>query len=201
MTRYFISLQLGRDKIYGFQILTTESGLDNDQLVVGGWGDSASSLIRFDLMGLPKRADRAYLWLYAYPNSDTSTKMNGYIVASSWSETSGNYFGLSVYTPPTLLAAPTPGSWYQLDITSLYNAWQSRSITNQGLLFAPAIPNNPNRQFTGFYSSNYSSAALRPKLVVNYTPTVATPALKLPLPGGKSWMITTEIGGTDYPYH
>jgi Kelch motif len=62
------------------------------------------------------------------------------------------------------LPAPTPGQWYSIDITDLYNAWQAGTYPNYGVQLRPVSTNNT---WAEFYSANYADdPALRPRLVV-----------------------------------
>ncbi len=142
-------------------------GVDDDKLQVGGWSDEYRSLIRFNLNCLPDVADSAYLYLYAYPRGDSSVpvSMNVYLLTSQWDESSNFYDPLSGYFAGTV-GAPTPGSWYVLNITSIYNGWKDGTYDNHGFAFLPTSTNN---EFNVFRSSDYTAdPSLRPKLVVNY---------------------------------
>lgn len=173
-----------------------QTGVNGPELVVGGWGDTYWSLFRFDLEGLPRNADEVYIQLYAKDSlgSATPVEMGVWMLTSPWSEPPS--WGTSLYgynlgnVPP-----PTENSWYTLRIDSVYDAWKNDGVPNEGLLFLPVA--NDNR-FNRFISSDvpYQQRQDRPRLWVFYTPTVSVPAFKSPLPGGESWLLTTEVGGT-----
>ncbi len=143
------------------------TSVDDSKLQVGGWGDQHRMFIQFDLSGLPQTATSAVMWLYAYPRGDSSTPvaMPLYLLTTPWSETSQDYYtqlqGYSLGTVP----APTPNSWYGLNITSIYNGWKNGTYVNDGFVFLPAGTNN---QFNVFRSSDYSIPFYRPMLVVTY---------------------------------
>lgn len=89
------------------------------------------------------------------------------MLTTAWDEQSQNYnTSLSGYALGTV-PAPTPGSWYGLNITGVYNAWQSgnASYPNDGLVF---LPTGNNNQFNVFRSSDYSDWHYRPMLVIDY---------------------------------
>ncbi|HEX8947089.1 MAG TPA: DNRLRE domain-containing protein [Candidatus Paceibacterota bacterium] len=145
-----------------------QTAVDDDKLQVGGWGDEYRMFIQFDLTSLPQTATSAVMWLYAYPRGDSSSPVDMplYLLTTPWSETAQNYYdalyGYSLGTMP----APTPNSWYGLDITSIYNGWKNGTYVNDGFVFLPAGTNN---QFNVFHSSDYTvNPLLRPKLVVTY---------------------------------
>lgn len=172
------------------------NGDDGQELIVGGWGDSYWSFLRFDLRGLPKQADSVYLDLAPKPpgGSATTLPMDVWRLSTPWVEPPGwdiDYAGVYLGR----IGAPTPGATYRIDITSIFNSWQS-GTRNEGLAFLPTA--NDNR-FNRFYSSDAPSdyRTLRPRLIVQFTSSITQPDLKSPMPGGQSWLLTTEIGGGD----
>jgi hypothetical protein len=179
-----------------FGSVYNQSGVDDDKLQAGGWGDEYDFLIRFDLEGLPQNATQAMIFLAPYSKGDNSQLVNLRLhrVLSSWDESTG-YFTRPSSSYITTYVAPTLGYWYGIDITSIYNGWKNGTYPNWGLEYRPQGTNN---QFSQFRSSDYGTWGLRPYLQVTFNPTATPPALKSPLPGGgKYWMLTTEIGGTD----
>lgn len=171
-------------------------GVSNSELRVGGWGDWYYSALKFDLEGLPANptAVALYLWAYSPGGGATPVSMNAYALTNDWDQDSGMYtVSWSGYGLGTL-SAPTMGQFNGVTITSVYNYWKNGTIANKGFLFTPTGNSN---QFNYYYSSKYSIPLYRPYLVVTYSETVTPPSLKLPLPGSKSWVVTTEIGGWD----
>jgi murein DD-endopeptidase MepM/ murein hydrolase activator NlpD len=161
----------GTDMWYSSQY--NQVAVDSGTLQVGGWGDQYRTLIKFNLNCMPKTATSAYLYLYPYSRGDGSTPvaMNVYTLANYWNEQTSNYYdSVSYYTSSArTVAPPTPGQWYAIDITADYNNWQNGTYANYGFLLQPTGTNN---QFNVFYSSdNATYPTLRPRLVVNYTPT------------------------------
>jgi len=143
------------------------TSVDDEKLLVGGWGDAYLSFIKFDLSGLPQNATQATMWLYSATQGDSSTpvSMNLYLLVSPWDEQvseysdplSGYYLGVA--------PAPPREAWYVLNISSLYNGWKNGTYANEGFLFWPTATNN---KFNLFRSSDYSDPKYRPKLVVTY---------------------------------
>jgi len=153
-------------------------GEHNFQLQVGGWADLYYSLLHFDLTGMPTNATSAVLYLYCYSldNNGSGTPLYVDRITQFWwdwqtSGTGCDYQRLwwadkptAVQWNPTALPAPTLGQWYALDITDLYNAWQTGIYPNYGLQLRPV---NNNNDFDFFYSSQYTNdPTLRPKLVI-----------------------------------
>ncbi|MBL8544870.1 MAG: DNRLRE domain-containing protein [Hyphomonadaceae bacterium] len=149
---------------------STDPGIDTGLLRVGGQTGSigsSGSALRFDLSSLPGEAQAAYVEIYL-----SSAVWNGNNVApgtmvlaaagAAWSETS-SFDQLGPYLFQSWLAAPTGPGWYRIDITTLFNQWQTGALANNGLLLLPA---DLTIQINQFYSSDHTDAALRPRLVV-----------------------------------
>jgi murein DD-endopeptidase MepM/ murein hydrolase activator NlpD len=171
-------------------------GVDNSLLRVGGWGDSYRSAIKFDLDGLPKNATRVVLALFAEPVDGAvgTTAMSVARLANSWDESSGWY--THTWSGVMLGTLPGPSMWTfnGVLITDQYNDWKKGTYANEGLMFLPVSTSN---RFNHYRSSDYSVKGFRPYLHITYEEKVTPPSFKLPLPGGRSWSVTTEIGGKD----
>lgn len=151
-------------------------GLDNEDLRVGGWGDEYYSLLEFDLTGLPNHASAALLYLYCHAQDGGGTTMYLDRITEFWDwKTQGtgqDHERLwwadrpsAVQWEPNPVTNPTPGQWYAIEITELYNAWQAGVHPNYGIQLRPV--NHGANNFNTFYSSDYlGDPALRPKLVV-----------------------------------
>ncbi len=151
-------------------------GLDDHELRVGGWGDFYYSLLQFDLTNLPQTARSVRLELYPYVQSGYGTT-GIYVdrVTQFWDwKTQGNgsdrlrlwWADRPASTPllPQALPGPIVGTWFSVDITELYNGWQSGAVANFGVQLRPAANNN---QWAQFYSSDYiDDPQLRPRLVI-----------------------------------
>ena len=144
-------------------------GSDDENLRIGGWADYYYGLLKFDLSNLPKEATsaRILLWSPPYPEGKFSTvSMKMDRLVESWDENTrwGN-------RPPsaaveTNLPAPAPNVWYEINITGLYNDWQSGVVPNYGVQLRPR---NNHARMNFFLSSDYvADPSLRPKLVVEY---------------------------------
>jgi hypothetical protein len=141
-------------------------GLDNDQLRIGGWGDEYWSLLQFDLSTAPKVADRATLQLYNEDSNATPTPFDVYVIDQDWGWTRGDR--LWWRDRPTEMhrvlsvSAPQSNSWISIDITDVYNNWQS-GTPNFGIALRPLYTNN---NFDQFRSSKFADEAYRPKLLI-----------------------------------
>jgi murein DD-endopeptidase MepM/ murein hydrolase activator NlpD len=149
---------------------------------VGGWGDQYSSLLRFDLGGLPQVATNAYIWRYTI-NEGAPTAINWWKVNQQWQSSTVGYsnFPWGTLLPLWATPAPSPGYWYIIDITSIYNQWRTGPVGaggNYGLLLSPATTNN---NFSSFYSST-QGGGYGPWLQVTYTPQANDGVIKLKWP-------------------
>lgn len=117
----------------------------NALMSVGGWGDEYRSFIRFDHSCGPS-ADAftgAFLNVYVdslYPN-DPQTQI--YPVTSPWTEatmsrSTAPSIGARISTPGNLFAV----GWHEIDISQIYNDWQSNVSSNWGLALYPGFTSN-----------------------------------------------------------
>jgi hypothetical protein len=178
-------------------------GLANAELRVGGWGDNYYSLVKFNLAGLPATASSATLRLFDMgSNGGSPTAMNMYRITSQWdwknSGTGSDRERLwwadrpSVAGPAAPLPAPKVGSYYKVDVTNLYNGWQSGTL-NEGVQFRPT---NINNNFNVFGSSRASDPAMRPVLqIVTGNEPGTAPDFSFPIMGTQKVSLTTEAGG------
>jgi murein DD-endopeptidase MepM/ murein hydrolase activator NlpD len=143
------------------------------------------SLVRFDLSGLPQVATRAYLWLYANGYSGTTpTAMNVSRVSSQWHAGKVTWASQPASVGWLSAIAPTPGGWYRVDVTPIYNQWRSAAYTNYGLKFAGNTTTNSR---FNLFSSSGATAANRPELNVYYNPQANDKIIKLKWPLATSY--------------
>lgn len=142
-------------------------GLDNDQLRVGGWGDDYWGLMEFDLRTLPMRAAQVRLELYCHAiGNGGGTPMQVHRITEPWSWKDRLWWADRpdmVLSSETIHPPATADSWYSMDITALYNGWQSGQFPNHGLALVPMETWN---NFNHFVSGDTTNVALRPRLVV-----------------------------------
>jgi murein DD-endopeptidase MepM/ murein hydrolase activator NlpD len=166
---------------------------------VGGWGDQYSSLLRFNLSGLPQLATNVLVWRYTI-NEGASTSINWWKINGQWQSNAVAYsnfpWGTLSYLGKT--STPSPGYWYTTNITSIYNQWRTGSVStlNYGLILTPVNTNN-------YYSSFYSSAqggGYGPWLQVTYTPQSNDSVIKLkwPLSTAYASRVVTQTYGIDW---
>ena len=163
-------------------------------------GDIKAPLIRFDLTSLPPNAviDRAILSLSVLDRTNPGQlTVTAYKVLRSWDEQQCTWQQAAEGQAWTLAGCNDPsrdrsdvvadevtltdvGRWYDLDLTSLVQDWVRESNTNQGLVLKGS--GSASVEY-GFYSSNHSSEAMRPRLMVVWhgpAPTPTGPPLPTP---------------------
>lgn len=156
-------------------------GLNNEHIRVGGWGDLYYSLIEFDLTGMAPVATSARLELFTVPEIHGFGATGLYLdrITEFWDwRTQGTGADMerlwwadrpaAVQWGAGLLPAPQAGQWYSIDITDLYNGWQSGAFSNFGVQLRPQQTGNT---WSVFYSSDYmGDPSLRPRLVLDGPP-------------------------------
>lgn len=167
---------------------------EDDRLQVGGWGDEYRTYVKFDTTGLPQNVTTAGLFLWPYslsnPPSVDFYQINGWWDLNMvWgSQPAATWLGTR--------SAPAANQWWGTNVTTWYNQWRANPSSNFGLRLDPTVASNNN--FDLFRSSRYTYAAdgLRPALQLTFTPPIAVPDFKMPLPN-VNWLLTEELGGWD----
>ncbi|TXT27241.1 MAG: PEP motif anchor domain-containing protein [Gallionellaceae bacterium] len=163
-------------------------GLNNEHLRVGGWGDLYYSLIEFDLTGLAPVATSARLELFAVPEVhgfgttdlylDRITEFWDWRVQGTGADMERLWWAdrpAAIQWSAGSLSAPQAGQWYSIDITDLYNGWQSGAYANYGVQLRPTQTWNT---WSVFYSSDYmGDPSLRPRLVLDGPPSGVSPSV------------------------
>lgn len=135
---------------------------------VGGWGDYYYGLIRFKLESLPTQAQKATIRLHAISQKEVGVPMFLDRVTSYWDE-AVSWNTKPAYNYYRSLPAAIPSQPYEIDITDLYNDWQSGKSTNYGIQLRPnSTRGTPWNEWSQFYSSDYmENLSLRPELIVS----------------------------------
>jgi len=151
---------------------TGANGVANEYILVGGWGDSYYAYLKFDLTALPSHATSATIQLYSFHGWHGGYANVGmYLdrVIQNWDAMFATGIMRWADKPATTnlrtIPAPTVDSWYVIDVTDLYNAWQAGTYLNYGIALRPT---GTWDQFNYIWTSRYAiDPALRPKLVVS----------------------------------
>ncbi len=152
---------------------------------------SGYPLLKFDVSTLPNNIASARLYLYATsncggaPNQSTCPNMNWVInsITSAWNEMTityntrptltGSYGTLNI---PASVTGIENARWVSVDITNLYNDWKNGIVTNYGIGFTRSGSSGDGGVwYNHVASSDYVTASLRPKLVIQRTPGTCTP--------------------------
>lgn len=145
-----------------------------DQLWVAnfsGAGNFQRTMIRFDLSQLARQTiESAILNLYLFFGCPMHpiTHTHFYAITQDWDEdtwpaTQHIAHGIDVWSSCDF-NANEPG-WYNIDITTLVQAWVDESVQDYGLVII-AISGD---RFSKFYSKEYTNSNLHPYLEVTYT--------------------------------
>ena len=168
----------------------TYGTVDPDNLIVGEYNSAADrylrTLIQFDLSSIPSVATitLATLSLYYYAK-DTGTSWSNTLatlrVTSSWNESTvtwnttpsvnGSWIGYTTCTQATSYG------WVSISLSaSIMTAIINGTYTNYGFMVLDGNSNANNAM--KFYSSEYSTTTVRPKLYLEYTlPSGSQPAI------------------------
>ena len=151
---------------------------DDDEIRIGGWGNTCNSYIEFDLSAIPPTSVvSAELHLF---NRRDNTPNSGKLlrVAESWTEAGVTWsdqpssvdIGMDWQSVPMV-------DWWVVDVTDITTDWNSGLYPNYGMQLIGQFDSNDHTK--QFWSSDYFvDPTLRPKLVVTYvTPTNTGPTL------------------------
>ncbi len=165
----------GKDTYVYFNIPGSNYGSDAFLFTGAGVGnDICRSYLQFDLSSIPTTAvvTDAELGLYYINSVGTgSAPIGAYKVTSSWGEDTMDWFG-----QPNIAATPEDTNtvpdaitlaWEYWSIDDLVQGWVDGSIANHGVLLKDTYE-AVEKAYKAFYSSDWGTAAQRPKLVVTY---------------------------------
>lgn len=107
----------------------------------------------------------------SWTGAATWNKYNG---STAWSDTAGG-LGSNIAAAESTQSLTTFPAWYAWDVTSMVSAWVSGTENNKGMAFTTDQGSNhaAENTFRGVRTSEYTDAALRPLLIIDYTPPVA----------------------------
>jgi RHS repeat-associated protein len=173
------SLMANRNTNFG-----TNQYFDASSWTTKGAFSNERSLIQFDVSSIPSNAviESASLYLYGSNHSQSSTNGNACylkMLTSYWDEEFVTWNNQPLTTLDSLqklaisdsvIAVPAsflPNQNYTIDIKKFVEYWVKGKIENLGLQLK--LQNeNPAYNILNFYSSDYSNASLRPKVVIVY---------------------------------
>lgn len=125
----------------------------------------------------------AQFFIYVY--DPTGRQVNIHRITTEWGETIVTYDSFNnSYDPAIVGSFNADVGWQSVDITGLVQAWAAGIYPNYGIAVVEP-QQGVSADFTDYYSSdNTAYLALRPKLVINYTP-----------PGGSPTSVTIQRPG------
>jgi regulation of enolase protein 1 (concanavalin A-like superfamily) len=140
-------------------------------------------LLKFDLSSIPSDAvvENATLLVDLQTgNKANAIVFNVHALTANWTQTEASWNSASstqLWTTPGGDYDPfifyrgtitkTPG-WYPIDVSRLVDIWLKGILANNGMIMVPDNGDN-TVSWKYFYASEENTAAVRPKLVVNYT--------------------------------
>lgn len=149
----------------------------------------------------------AYQWERETTGRTTSTKVTAYLANSSWSESGITWSNKSGYNSSvasntrTISSKSTDDSsnsyWYKFNIKSLVQKWAS-GTANNGMVFLSSEEKDGEYNWRAFTSRTYSSSAMRPYTVINYTNDTTAPTIKSVTGNSIRWTnqnITLTVNG------
>jgi hypothetical protein len=196
MAETTVTLQQGSDGYVGnqdtyiYQYAPSENYATADALKVG-YKQQYAGVLRFDVSCIPADASvlTATLQLYATGWGGANISFGPYVITrtvdasqTTWNAAqTGNLWGLPGCNDVTNDRRPSPEStvttsginkWYSLDLTAAAQGWVGGSLPNHGVLLRQTVVTTALVQFG---SAEHGNPALRPKLLVTYRVTPATP--------------------------
>jgi hypothetical protein len=139
-----------------------------------GSGNIVRAYIQFSLASLPANAviTSARIGLfYWYTSSAVQATIGAYAVTGSWTETGVTWNAQptcsATYLDTHLMPAAASNNFHYWYITDLVKAWQAGTAPNYGVMFRD-IDETTEEAWKRFYSSDWGTAAERPKLVISY---------------------------------
>ncbi|MHB1167349.1 MAG: DNRLRE domain-containing protein, partial [Carboxydocellales bacterium] len=135
----------------------------------GGYsGQLLRSFLQFDISGIVGNIDSAILTLYCVAVVGSAHSILAKKITSSWVETTVTYGFQPTIDNVTIYgttAITTQGRTYDMDITVLTQAWKNGTFVNNGFI----IDGDTTASYSEYASSDNSTTANRPKLVITYT--------------------------------
>lgn len=149
----------------------------------------------------------AYQWERETTGRTTSTKLTAYLANSSWKESGITWSNKPGYNSSvasntrTISSKSTDDSsnsyWYKFNIKNLVQKWAS-GTANNGMVFLSSEEKDGKYNWRAFTSRTYSSSAMRPYTVINYTNDTTAPTIKSVTGNATAWTngnVTLKING------
>lgn len=180
---------MGRDRVYGYGRVLTY----------------------FPMPSAIKKAatiNSAYSWQRETTGAPTVSYIRPYILVSGWTEGSVTWnnrpsYRTAVVMPQKLINSKSTDKassvyWYKFDIAAAVQAWSDNSYHNYGLLFISSDDLNGTYDWRAFASRSYSTSAMRPYYVINYTNDTVAPTVSSVTGNATDWTnanVTLTVNG------
>lgn len=102
-------------------------------------------------------------WLIASPGTPWTTP------GGDFDDTTDFGHGTNGVVDLNILPVGMANGWVRLNVTPLVRAWVEHDVPNDGLLVRPINVNGGEYAYHYYYSRDYETASLRPKLTIRYT--------------------------------
>ena len=128
----------------------------------------------------------AYSWQRETTGRTTTTKVTPHMVTSAWYEGEVTWKTRPTYnsvkgTTRTINSKSTDDPdnkyWYKFNITNMVQKWADGTNKNYGFCFESSEETDGNYNWRAFTSRQYSSSAMRPYTVINYTNDTTAPTV------------------------
>lgn len=172
---------------------------------IDGLDDEMRTLVEFSMASIPTGAtiDSALFGLYIDNNLfNNNILLQTRRIISSWTENGVTWSNRPTTTSTdaiTIASGTADSGWLEWNITDMVDDWVNNGILNEGVE-TRYVTGAGNQGNIGFFSREYATASLRPRLVVIYTPPVAPdPSYLVYLAGGID-NVTSSVGvtGTEF---
>ncbi len=160
--------------------------------------------------GIKKGAviNSAYSWQRETTGRTTTTKVTPYVIIGGWTEGSVTYANKPNFTKAVTMSARTINSkstddsrnnyWYKFNIAPAIKAWADGTQHNYGLMFISSEEADKNYNWRAFASRSYSTSAMRPYYVINYTNDTTAPTVTSVTGNPTTWTknnVTLKVNG------
>ena len=154
--------------------------------IIDSIGYARRGLLCFDLSSIPLGSTVSSATLTVYRRAiSTADQINVHRITNGWIETdcswdsrtqdpargwssAGGEYAATVYASATPTGSEVDGDPIAFDVTTLVQEWVDGTYPNSGFLLKKATETGASTGL-GIWSSDYGTAAQRPKLVVEYT--------------------------------
>lgn len=150
----------------------------------------------------------AYSWQRETTGRTTYTKVTPYLIINGWYETSVTYANKPNFTKAVTMQSRTINSastddsnnpyWYKFNIAPAIKAWADGVHRNYGLMFISSEEDDKNYNWRAFASRSYSTSAMRPYYVINYTNDTTAPTVSSVTGNASNWTkgnVTLRVNG------